>query len=174
MPCDMKVSDKIDRLEVINERLPLTHKQIDGYAERVWDNLQGGYPRYPKSMGKGLPAKTHRIDEVEEKSSGNKNLMEPAHNPTDINKCCLNEQNHLWKNCPNNSNSKNHNGTHYSKVREQEERADTVCLGSRFFLYFQFQCHKWYLIEKCGWELSSVQRWASSSQYWRSYDSLNF
>ena len=39
----------------------------------------------------------------------------------------------------------------------------TVCLGSRiFFCIFIVLCHKWYVIERYGWELSTVQRWAST------------
>ena len=66
----------------------------------------------------------HRNDEVEQEPFGNKKSKEPAHNPTDINKCRLNRHNHLWKNCPNNPNLKYYNGTHYSKVQDQE-RAGT-------------------------------------------------
>ena len=44
------------------------------------------------------------------------------------------------------------------------------CLfGVKTFLYFYILCHKWCVIERCGWELCTVQRWASNSQYWRSY-----
>ena len=68
--------------------------------------------------------KAHRNGEVEKEPSGNKKPKEPVHQSTDINKCRLNGHNHLWKNCPNNLNSKNYNGTHCSKVQDQE-RAGT-------------------------------------------------
>ena len=44
--------------------------------------------------------KAHRNNEVEQEPSGNKAPKEPAHNPTDNNKCRSNGHNHLWKNCP--------------------------------------------------------------------------
>ena len=49
-----------------------------------------------------------------------------------------------------------------------------VCPGLITFLYFHFLCLKWCVIEMYGWELSTVQRWASNSQYWWSYGSLIF
>ena len=72
--------------------------------------------------------KAHRNDEVKQEPSSNKKSKEPAHNPTDtnINKCHLNGHNYLWKNYSNNPNSKYYNGTHYSKVRDQERAAKPV------------------------------------------------
>ena len=91
-------------------------------------------PNNAKTAGKGLLferrqqdkrilktiKKTRRNDEVEEEPSGEKKLKEPALNPTDTYKYRLNRHNHRWKNCPKNPNSKSYNGTHYSKIREQE------------------------------------------------------
>ena len=62
--------------------------------------------------------KAHRNDEVEQEPSGNKKAKEPAHNATDINNSSLNGHNRLWKNRPNNLNSKYYSGIHYSKVRD--------------------------------------------------------
>ena len=51
----------------------------------------------------------------------------------------------------------------------------TVCLPwTNNFLYFHFFCLKWYVIERYVWKLSTVQRWASNSQYWQSYGTLSF
>ena len=52
----------------------------------------------------------------------------------------------------------------------------TVRLGSTdyFFSYFHFLCLIWHVIKRYGWELSTVQRWASNSQYWWSYGTLKF
>ena len=73
--------------------------------------------------------KAHRNIKVEEEPSGNKKPKEhPTPNTTDTNKCRLIGHNHNWKNCPNNPASKNYNGTHYSKIREQE-RAGTTAPG---------------------------------------------
>ena len=47
-----------------------------------------------------------------------------------------------------------------------------VCLGSTTFPYFL--CTNWCLIQRCDWELSTVQRWTSNSWYWWSYGTLNF
>ena len=51
----------------------------------------------------------------------------------------------------------------------------TVYLGStnNFFL-FSFLCLIWHVIKRYGRELSTVRRWASNSQYWLSYGTLNF
>ena len=64
--------------------------------------------------------KAHGNDKAEQESSSKKKPREPAPNPTDTNTCRLFRHNHLWKNCPNNPNSKNYSGIHYSKIREQE------------------------------------------------------
>ena len=39
-----------------------------------------------------------------------------------------------------------------------------------FILYVSNGC----VIERYGWELSTVQRWASNSQYWQTFGDLNF
>ena len=46
--------------------------------------------------------------------------------------------------------------------------------GQNYFFYFQFLCLIWHVNERCGWELPTVQRWASNSQYWWSFGTLNF
>ncbi len=45
----------------------------------------------------------------------------PEHNS----KCRLPGHNHLWTLCENNPKSKNYNGTHYSKIREQQNGTDS-------------------------------------------------
>ena len=53
----------------------------------------------------------------------------------------------------------------------------TYCLfgvNKYFFLYFHFLFCKWCVIESYGWELSTVQKWASNFHYWLSYGTLNF
>ena len=144
-PRDMKVSDWIDRLEVINERLPLIDRSADKLSERetirkvispniprAWERdyllKEGDKAKTLKAVKTILKTieKAHRNDEVEEEPSSKKKPKEPAHNPTDINKCRLNGHNHLWKNCPNNPISKSYNGTHYSKIREQERAGTTA------------------------------------------------
>ena len=47
------------------------------------------------------------------------------------------------------------------------------CPGIIFFVC-SFLCLNCCVIERCGWELSTVQRWVSNSQYWQSYGSLIF
>ena len=50
-----------------------------------------------------------------------------------------------------------------------------LSVWSGHFFYFHF--YAWFgihIIDKGGWELSTVQRWASNSQYWWSYGTLNF
>ena len=147
MPRDMKVQDWIDRLEVINERLPLIDRSADKLSERetirkvITPNIPREWERdYLLKEGdkaKTLKAvktilktieKAHRNDKVEQEPSGKKKPKEPAPNKTDNDKCRLNGHNHLWKNCPNNPRSKNYNGTHYSKIRDQE-RAGTTAPG---------------------------------------------
>ena len=54
-----------------------------------------------------------------------------------------------------------------------------VCLLSVWdqliiFFLFSFLCLIWHVIKRYGWEPSTVQRWASNSQYWWSYGTLNF
>ena len=47
--------------------------------------------------------------------------------------------------------------------------------GEQNYLYlFSFLCLIWHVIERHGWELSTVRRWASNPQYWWSYGTLNF
>ena len=71
--------------------------------------------------------KAHRNIKVEKEPSGNKKPKEqPTPNTTDTNKCRLIGHNHTWKNSPNNPASKNYNGTHYSKIREQECASTTA------------------------------------------------
>ena len=144
MPRNMKVADWIDRAEVINERLSLLDKDSEKLSERetickvITPNIPKEWERdYLLKEGdkaKTLKAaktilktieKAHRNSEVEEEPSGNKKPKEPASTITDTNKCRLIGHNHLWKNCPNNPVSKNYNGIHYSKIREQE-RAGTI------------------------------------------------
>ena len=149
MPCGMKVSDWINCLEGMNERLPLIDGSGDELSERETICKVIAYSQYPKSIGKGLPferrrssqeakrikdniennRETHRNDAMEQELSGNKKFKEPA--PTDINKCRLNliGRNHFWKNCPNNPYSKNYNRTHYSKVRDQKNPAGTPAIS---------------------------------------------
>ena len=52
----------------------------------------------------------------------------------------------------------------------------TVCLGltNNFFPCLNFLCLIWHVIKRYGRELSAVRRWASNSQYWWSYGTLNF
>ena len=46
--------------------------------------------------------------------------------------------------------------------------------GLNYFFLFSFFCLIWHVIERYGWELCTVRRWASNSQYWWSYGTLNF
>ena len=51
-----------------------------------------------------------------------------------------------------------------SSTRQNRGQVSTVCLGpTNIFLYFQFLCLVWHVIEMCGWDLSTVQRRASNS-----------
>ena len=148
MPRTMKVADYIDRVEVINERLSLLDKEAEKLSERetirkiITPNIPKEWERdYLLKEGdkaKTLKAaktilkiieKADRSKKMEEEPSGKKKPKEqPAPNTTDTNKCRLIGHNHTWKNCPNNPASKNYNGTHYSKIREQE-RAGTTAPG---------------------------------------------
>ena len=128
----MKVSDWIDRLEVIDEHLVLIDRTPDKLNERemickvitpnnskAWERdylLKEGYKaKILKAVKLILKAikKAHRNDKVVQEPSDNKKPKEPAHNLTDTNKRRLNGQNDLWKNCPNNPKSKYYNGAHY-------------------------------------------------------------
>ena len=62
------------------------------------------------------------------------------------------------------------------KIANSAQNRHTVRLGSTnyFFPYFHFLCLLWHVIKRYGWEISTVQRWASNSQYWWSYGTLNF
>ena len=42
------------------------------------------------------------------------------------------------------------------------------------FCLFSFLWLIWHVFKRYGWELSTVQRWASNSQYWWSYGTLKF
>ena len=42
------------------------------------------------------------------------------------------------------------------------------------FFYFHFLCLIWHVIERYLWKPYTVRRWASNSQYWWSYGTLNF
>ena len=142
-PRDMNVADWIDRVEVINERLSLLDREEEKLGERetirkvITPNIPKQWERdYILKEGeraKTLKAvktilktieKAHGNGEVEKEPSGKKKPGEPAPNQSETNKCRLIGHNHLWKNCPNNPTSKNYNGTHYSRIREQE-RAGT-------------------------------------------------
>ena len=131
MPRDMKVP-LIDRLaDKLSERETI-RKVISPNIPRAWERdyllKEGDKAKTLKAVKTILKTieKAHRNDEVEEEPSSKKKPKEPAHNPTDINKCRLNGHNHLWKNCPNNPISKSYNGTHYSKIREQERAGTTA------------------------------------------------
>ena len=47
-------------------------------------------------------------------------------------------------------------------------------LNKIIFFLFSFLCLIWHVIERNVWELSTVRRWASNSQYWWSYGTLIF
>ena len=144
MPLNMKVTDWIDQVEVSNERLSLLDRESEKLSKRegickvIMPNTpkewEGDYLLKKGDKVKTLKAvktiltttkKAHRHIEVEGEPSGNKKTKEPTQNITDTNKCRLIRHNHLWNNCLNNPGSKNYNGTHYSKIREQEH-ADTT------------------------------------------------
>ena len=51
----------------------------------------------------------------------------------------------------------------------------TYCpFGVNYFFHFHFLCLIRHVIKRYGWEISTVQGWASNSQYWWSYGTLNF
>ena len=141
MPKNMKAGDYIDRVEVILDRLPLLDKEADKMSDReavrkiIAPNIPNDW-RKDFILKEGDKAKNFKqvktiLKTIEkargvnktdkEESSGKKKTpKEPAPTPPDKNKCRLVGHNHNWKNCPNNPNSKNYNGIHYSKIREQE------------------------------------------------------
>ena len=112
-------------MDVLTPRVSVRHiarwllsiSQEYGKESTFWRKVTRPRPLRRSRLILKMIEKAHRNDEVEQEPSGNKKPEEPAHNPNDITKCRLNEHNHLvWKNCSNNPNSKNYNGTHYSKI----------------------------------------------------------
>ena len=64
-------------------------------------------------------------------------------------------------------------------ILEKKRDFETVfiyCLFGvdKIIFLFSFLCLIWHVIERYGQELSTVQRWASNSQYWWSCGTLNF
>ena len=109
MPRDMKVSDWIDRLEVINKCLPRIDRLADKLSEREtirkviipnipreWERdyilKEGDKAKTLKAVKTVLKTieKAHRNDKVEKEPSDKKKPKEPAPKKTDNDKCRLN------------------------------------------------------------------------------------
>ena len=109
-----------------NEHIPLLIKEVDKLTklcptihtsnarENGWILKKGGQAKTlkPAKRTSKTIKKAHAKDKIEEESS-NKRFKESATDPTKKNMCSLSGHNHLWKDCPNNPNSKKYNGTHY-------------------------------------------------------------